>query len=561
VTVTSDTDPTVGVEIGTLPGGGASVEISFKVTIADSLPAGVSAVANQGLVESNELPPEPTDDPDTLPDDDPTVTPVTAAPVIEAFKQDLLFTDADSDGVPSPGDTLLYEVTIVNSGNQAGVAAFLIDNLDANLTLVVGSVQTSQGSVTSGNTAGDTNVSVDVGTIPAGGEVTISFKVEIDDPLPAGVTQVSNQGLVSGENFPTEPTDDPDTDPDDDPTDTPVTAAPVLEAEKRDTLFTDADNDGVPSPGDTLLYQVTIVNSGNAAATGVWFTDTMDSNTTLVAGSVQASPGVTVTSDTDPTVGVEIGTLPGGGASVVISFKVTIADSLPAGVSAVANQGLVESNELPDEPTDDPDTAPDDDPTDTPVTAAPVIEAFKQDLLFTDADGSGVLSPGDTLLYVVVIDNFGNAGVADVLFTDTPDENTTLVVGSVQASQGNVTSGNTAGDTSVAVDVGTVPAGGQVTISFRVTINEGFPVGVTPVVNQGLVASEELEDEPTDDPDTVPDDDRTVSEVIVPLPIGGTTLPLRVPALLVLWTWLVLLFGLTLAGVAAIVWRSKAMYW
>ena len=51
-----------------------------------------------------------------------------------------------------------------------------------------------------------------------------------------------------------------------DPTNTPVTTAPVLAADKAVSLFADPDNNGVPSPGDTLLYQVIIQNSGNTAA-------------------------------------------------------------------------------------------------------------------------------------------------------------------------------------------------------------------------------------------------------------------------------------------------------
>ena len=43
------------------------------------------------------------------------------------------------------------------------------------------------------------------------------------------------------------------------------------------------------SPGDVLLYTVTIRNSGNTAATAVVFNDAPDGNTTLLVGSAQAS--------------------------------------------------------------------------------------------------------------------------------------------------------------------------------------------------------------------------------------------------------------------------------
>src|SRR5436853_161221 len=44
------------------------------------------------------------------------------------------------------------------------------------------------------------------------------------------------------------------------------------------------------NPGDTIMYTIEVTNSGDADATGVNFSDTIDPNTTLVPGSVAASP-------------------------------------------------------------------------------------------------------------------------------------------------------------------------------------------------------------------------------------------------------------------------------
>ena len=57
-------------------------------------------------------------------------------------------------------------------------------------TLTNGSVTTTQGTITAGNGAGDTNVAVNVGTIADAASVTIQFDVVINTPLPAGVTRV-----------------------------------------------------------------------------------------------------------------------------------------------------------------------------------------------------------------------------------------------------------------------------------------------------------------------------------------------------------------------------------
>jgi LPXTG-site transpeptidase (sortase) family protein len=63
---------------------------------------------------------------------------------------------------------------------------------------------------------------------------------------------------------------------------------PSITATKTDS-FVGGDGDGKADPGETIQYSVDIHNSGSAA-TGVTYTDTIDSNTTLVAGSTAASP-------------------------------------------------------------------------------------------------------------------------------------------------------------------------------------------------------------------------------------------------------------------------------
>jgi uncharacterized repeat protein (TIGR01451 family) len=506
-------DTSLSVDIGTLPVG-ASVSISFLVKINTPLPNGVTQVANQGIVSAGNTPTVLTDDPDTPVPNDPNVTPIAQSPIIDATKTAQLATDVDGDGVTSPGDILLYTVTLRNSGNTAATAVVFTDMPDGNTTLVVGSAQSSQGTVTKGNTAGDTAVGVDVGTLPAGASATISFRATINDPLPDGVTQVVNQGIVSGGNFPAVPTDDPTTPAPGDPTVTPITLAPRIIASKIDKLFVDADKNGAPSPGDTLLYQITIQNTGNGAAPGMTFSDVPDPNTKLVVGSVQTSQGAVTKGNAagDTSLNINIGVIPAHGASVTISFLVTINNPLPAGVVRIRNQGVASGDTGPAVPTDNPNTPTPGDPTDTPVTAAPVLTADKAVSLFVDPDTNGVPSPGDTLLYQVIIQNVGNTAATGVIFTDTPDANTALVSGSVHTSQGSVTGGN-AGAAPVAISIGTLPSGASVTISFQVTINNPLPPGVTQLVNQGLVNSNELPPVPTNDPTTPQGGDPTITPI------------------------------------------------
>jgi uncharacterized repeat protein (TIGR01451 family) len=124
---------------------------------------------------------------------------------------DVLVWDADGSGFFSPGDTLRYTAELRNDGSVDADDLHLADGLDPSLVLVPGSVTTSRGSVTSGNGAGDTAVSVALGTLAAGGDAaTVSFDAVLNPVVPDGVTRVQTQGEVTGAALGLVPSDDPD---------------------------------------------------------------------------------------------------------------------------------------------------------------------------------------------------------------------------------------------------------------------------------------------------------------------------------------------------------------
>lgn len=129
---------------------------------------------------------------------------------------------------------------------------------------------------TGGSGGGDGAVDVSIGTIPAGREVVIEFDVTVNQPLPPGaVTEVVNQGTVSGSNFAAVVTDDPDVPGIADPTVTPIafelgdlnrdgvlefeTDFAVFQARFGDTVTPageepDYDGDGVVGQGDYGIF-------------------------------------------------------------------------------------------------------------------------------------------------------------------------------------------------------------------------------------------------------------------------------------------------------------------
>jgi uncharacterized repeat protein (TIGR01451 family) len=67
-------------------------------------------------------------------------------------------------------------------------------------------------------------------------------------------------------------------------------AAPAVTATQRDSLFQDNNANTRADSGDVLLYTVVITNSGATSGTNVWFAETLEANTTYVAGSIQTTP-------------------------------------------------------------------------------------------------------------------------------------------------------------------------------------------------------------------------------------------------------------------------------
>jgi hypothetical protein len=146
-----------------------------------------------------------------------------------AAKTVALGNDVNGDGQANPGDTLLYTVVlsytnsvVVEVHGRTATSVTYTNAIPAYTTLVVGSVTTSQGVVTSGNNNGDTSVAVSVGTMNLFPAVTIQFAVTVNNPFPFDVSQISCQGTVVSDTLTGLLTDDPNLPGASDPTTIPV---------------------------------------------------------------------------------------------------------------------------------------------------------------------------------------------------------------------------------------------------------------------------------------------------------------------------------------------------
>jgi hypothetical protein len=198
--------------------------------------------------------------------------PLPLASQLIATKTDFLVGDVNGNGFADAGDSVQYIITITNRGKRASPMFTFFDAPDPNAPLIFGTVTTTWGWINDGNNPGDTNVDVLVGPIFSGGSVTITFSTLIKNPLPAGVTHLSNQGILGTRNLPWMMTDDPATVQLNDPTNTtigaglpppppppPINITPgpginITPGGNVTISFTDTDGDSIPDYLDNCVF-------------------------------------------------------------------------------------------------------------------------------------------------------------------------------------------------------------------------------------------------------------------------------------------------------------------
>lgn len=216
------------------------------------------------------------------------------------------------------------------------------------------------------------NLTWNVGTLPAGASVTITFQVVVDNPVAGGVTQVSNQGTVTADAIAAVLTDDPAVGGGADPTITGVTVPPNVFI--RDARVAE------PTAGTTSMLftvalstpatQLTTINystaNGSAVEPGDYVAVVLGSTTFQIGEQLKVIP-ITVNADVD-TMEVD------EDFTVTISASPTVAivvDATATGTITVANPaGTILISELR---TSGPNGAGDDfveiyNNTDTPLT-------------------------------------------------------------------------------------------------------------------------------------------------------------------------------------------------
>jgi len=476
---------------------------------------------------------------------------VTQSPIIQFYKNVANITSGQNPGtIAQPGDTLRYSLLIQNISVVALTNFSVTDEVDrlnasamfepGSLTVVTSPVGSD---ISNTNANGGTNgtglMDVRALTLDAVGGVNDNLLIEFEVRLAPAITNatvVMNQAqlnsIVTGTLDSDEPVingpDDPTIKGDEDPTPISIISAPAFEVWK-----TSQDLTGDPAilvAGDTLRYTITVKNTGSEDAINVQLLDQIPTNTAYLANSTRLNgvavadaaagvsalqAGMLINSANTATLGYLVAdSNPLANNLASISFDVVVSASAING-SVISNQGFVNgdgkgSGPFIEQVTDDPGTVTIGDPTVDIVGSLPLIDALKTVAIQIESvtGTPGIVDPGDTLRYTMVVSNAGSLPATGVVLVDATPANTTYVANSVRLNGVSVPdnagspliAGLDISSSDLAVPIagaGTLTPGQIATITFDVLVDAAAATG-TIISNQGIISSNEQANEPTD---------------------------------------------------------------
>ncbi|MBW9052284.1 DUF7507 domain-containing protein [Rhizobium mesosinicum] len=336
------------------PGGTATFTATYTPTQAD-IDAGQVSNTATGTGTPPSGPPIDSP-PDTV------VVPPDQTPGLTIDKTGTL-NDSDGDGLIDLGETISYSFLVRNTGAVTLTGVTVNDPLLQNAGIAV--------------TPGPQ-------TLGPGGSVTFTATYT---PTQADIDAGRVENTAAGTGTP------PSGPPIDSPPDTvvvPPDQTPGLTIDKTGTL-NDADGDGLIDLGETISYSFLVRNTGAVTLTGVTVNDPLLQN-----AGIAVTPG-------PQTLG------PGGSVTFTATYTPTQADIDAGRVSNTAT-----GTGTP------PSGPPIDSPPDTVVVPPDQATGMTIDKTGTlnDADGDGLLDPGETITYSFVVRNTGALTLTNVTVKD-----------------------------------------------------------------------------------------------------------------------------------------------
>jgi gliding motility-associated-like protein/uncharacterized repeat protein (TIGR01451 family) len=421
------------------------------------------------------------DDTDGNSENDPTITRTLTtpppSPLVELTKAASI-SDTNGDGTIGLGDTITYTLVVTNTGNDdlSGVVITdVLSDLAGNaLTL------TSQPTFISAN-LGSTEGSLQVGEQATYSATFIVNNQAINAGGVSNTATVTAQGTNSNV---TDTSDDPSTST---PNDATVTTLLIISSSVELTKaasISDTNGDGIIGLDDTITYTLVATNTGNDDLSGVVITDVLSD----LAGNA-------LTLTTQPTfISANLGSTEGSlQVGEQATYRATfIVDNQAMNAGGVSNTATVTAqgtNSTVTDTSDDPSTGIPNDPTITRLTIVTPKSSMEVTKTATITDnGNGTTGLGDTITFLITVENTGNTTLSSVFVNDTFSDLSgnflTLTTGPIfvsanlGSSEGTLLAGETATYTATfVVDAQADNAGGvSNTASATAIDSSGMPV-------------------------------------------------------------------------------------
>ncbi|MFC4820186.1 DUF6923 family protein [Dokdonella ginsengisoli] len=340
------------------------------------------------------------------------------------------------DAAPNVGSDVTYTLTVTNHGPNDATGVEITDNLPAGVSFA--SAVPSQGSYDSGS-----GVWI-VGALANGASATLTITVHVDQAGP-----ITNTATVTHQDqF--------------DPNPTNNSSGTTINGQSADLAVTKTVDNAAPTVGEQVTFTITIHNNGPSDATNVVLTDQLPATLSFV--SAAPSQG-----SYDPAGGLwTIGTLTAAGPTSTATLTIT-ATVVDAG--ATTNTATVTGADQPDpNPANNSDSAS--------LNGNPLA-----DLLVTKS-GPATVTPGDDVVYTIVVTNQG------------PSEATNVVVADATPAGLVFVSNAGACTTAYPCSIGTLANGASATITTTYSVPANYS-GANPIVNTATVSSDTPDPDPT----------------------------------------------------------------
>lgn len=431
VTGATGTPPTLNLT-GSVPAGGSAV-VTFQVQAGDTtVPISNSATADYTFTADPNNP----DGESGAAASGTVTTPVNTAALNMIKTSDKTYVQ--------PGDVITYTITLQNTGNVAANNVVITDNVPAGTTFIPGSVTGATGAPPTLNVA----------SIPAGGNAVVTFKVTVND----GVLDPISNTATSTFTFTADPTnpDGASGTSSSDPSETQVSYASLTSTKSVSPAFADKD--------DVLTYTILLQNTGNAIANNVVITDPVPTGTTFVPGSVTGATG------TPPTLNVAF--IPAGG-SVTVTYQVKLGNTIP-NPNPVLNTASTAYSYTVDPANPNGASA-------VSVSNTTSAQVNNASFKFIKTADKTIAYLGDVITYQIAMTNTGNVPANNLVLTDVIPVGADLVPGSLTVSVPYT------GDPTTGIQFTNPVAPGQlVTVSFQIKITT-IP-NPNPIVNVAKAA-------------------------------------------------------------------------